>query len=310
MNVSKLDRYKKYTWFVFYAILFVILAGGTVRMTQSGMGCPDWPRCFGKWIPPLNVSQLPADFETYLSKQDIDHSFNAYHTWIEYINRLSGALLGIFVFIYLIWTVRLRKLLNRSYIWVAVMLFLLTGFQGWLGKLVVEGNLAVSKITIHMLVAIIILCLPIINIRSFDKKKISVTLLKKYLPLGLILLVIGQIILGTQVREEVDLVSKSLNYLHRDQWIEGLSNIFIIHRSFSWILIISTGIMVYIFKQNIQIKKDVLFIAILTLFNMFVGIIMSYMDMPAIAQPMHLLGACLLVVIIFNFYLKLRNTNI
>ena len=87
-------------------VFLVILAGGVVRMTQSGMGCPDWPKCFGMWIPPTDASQLPADFEKYLSKQDIDHSFNAYHTWIEYINRLLGALLGLFILGYLVWTIR------------------------------------------------------------------------------------------------------------------------------------------------------------------------------------------------------------
>ena len=85
-------------------VFLVILAGGIVRMTQSGMGCPDWPTCFGMWIPPTDASQLPADFEKYLSQQDIDHSFNVYHTWIEYINRLLGAVLGVFIFIYAIWT--------------------------------------------------------------------------------------------------------------------------------------------------------------------------------------------------------------
>jgi len=72
----------------------VIIAGGVVRTTQSGMGCPDWPKCFGRWIPPTNASELPPDFEKYLRKQDIDHTFNVYHTWIEYFNRLLGALLG------------------------------------------------------------------------------------------------------------------------------------------------------------------------------------------------------------------------
>ena len=98
MTETSNKSYIKYSWFLMGAVFLVILAGGIVRMTQSGMGCPDWPTCFGMWIPPTDASQLPVDFEKYLSKQDIDHSFNVYHTWIEYINRLLGAILGLFIF--------------------------------------------------------------------------------------------------------------------------------------------------------------------------------------------------------------------
>src|SRR6476660_2710231 len=99
----------------FILTFLVILAGGIVRTTQSGMGCPDWPRCFGKWIPPTDASQLPPDFEKYLGKQDIDHSFNAYHTWIEYINRLFGVLLGVFAIIQSFLLYRKRTLLRKAY---------------------------------------------------------------------------------------------------------------------------------------------------------------------------------------------------
>ena len=148
--------YLRYTWFVLIMVFLVILAGGVVRMTQSGMGCPDWPKCFGRWIPPVNASQLPPDFEKYLRQQDIDHSFNVYHTWIEYINRLLGALLGVFIFIHFIWSfIRFRKI-NKPVVILSFLLLLTVGFQGWLGKKVVDDNLAVVKVTIHMLVALVI----------------------------------------------------------------------------------------------------------------------------------------------------------
>ena len=67
-----------------YLLIFI---GGLVRVSGAGMGCPDWPKCFDRWIPPTNIDQLP---------EHIDPSkFNIVLAWIEYSNRLFGALVGL-----------------------------------------------------------------------------------------------------------------------------------------------------------------------------------------------------------------------
>jgi len=85
-------------------VFLIILAGGIVRTTQSGMGCPDWPHCFGSMIPPLSVNDLPADYKTYLAQQDIDATYNPLHAWIEYINRLLTGVLGILMLVHVGWS--------------------------------------------------------------------------------------------------------------------------------------------------------------------------------------------------------------
>jgi heme a synthase len=124
-------------------------------MTQSGMGCPDWPKCFGRWIPPTNESQLPFNYKELYQFKYVDTSFNVYHTWVEYINRLLGALLGVFVLIQLGWSIKFIKT-HRSVVLLSLALVLLTGFQAWLGKLVVDANLSSVKITIHLIGALVI----------------------------------------------------------------------------------------------------------------------------------------------------------
>src|SRR5215510_3124703 len=68
---------------------FLILVGGLVRASGSGLGCPDWPRCFGSWIPPASVADLPPEFDPSL--------FNRAQMWTEYLNRLLGVAVGFLI---------------------------------------------------------------------------------------------------------------------------------------------------------------------------------------------------------------------
>jgi cytochrome c oxidase assembly protein subunit 15 len=171
-------------------LYLIIVAGAVVRMTGSGMGCPDWPQCFGYLVPPTEESQLewqsdfeyeegriiivseslriaPADFRSGSIYNESNWStydkhdyatFNVWNTWIEYINRLVTALAGIpmlLMFIFSFWYWKGRPWL----IFGSFFVLPLMGFQAWLGRLVVDSNLSPVKITIHMIAALFILAL-------------------------------------------------------------------------------------------------------------------------------------------------------
>ncbi len=295
-----------YTKFLVVMVFLVIIAGGVVRMTQSGMGCPDWPKCFGMWIPPTNANQLPTDFEKYLKQQDIDHTFNVYHTWIEYVNRLLGALLGVFILIHTAWAFKKYFKTNRKIVWYSIGLLLAVGFQGWLGKKVVDANLAVVKITTHMLVALLIAAIPVYIIHLLkNKEAIAIKQLKWITTIALVLLT-TQIILGTEVREQIDVISKSLNYQQREKWMPRLDIWFIIHRSFSW-LVAAAVLSIYIKTKNVlllKIQARNLFFLVLGL--MVLGAAMAWYNIPFYIQPLHLLLSSILAIALFAFKLKVK----
>src|SRR5690349_3611262 len=92
-------------------LYLVVLAGAVVRSTGSGMGCPDWPRCYGRLIPPTDVSQIDfskLDIEKYrdawqrsghkrieVTEETLRRDFSARATWIEFINRCVTVIAGL-----------------------------------------------------------------------------------------------------------------------------------------------------------------------------------------------------------------------
>lgn len=285
-------------------VFLVILAGGVVRTTQSGMGCPDWPKCFGKWIPPTREDQLPLNYKELYAFKYVDKSFNPYHTWVEYINRMLGALLGLLLIVQFFRSFSFRRS-NARIIWLSFALLLLTGFQGWLGSKVVEANLEVVKVTAHMLVALVIaaLSVTIVHLCSHNRSSIKNRTLKHISILAIILLII-QIVLGTQVREQIDHISASLQFEQRELWISRLNHLFTIHRSFS---IIVAGVCIYLFVQykkydTLRLSSWLIFITVTT--NIFLGIVMNYFDMPAVAQPLHLLLSSILITSMYYNWLR------
>ncbi|NJM26795.1 MAG: hypothetical protein HC859_16295, partial [Bacteroidia bacterium] len=170
------------------AVFVLILVGGVVRSTGSGMGCPDWPKCFGSWVPPTNVSQLPGNYKEiyaeYRHKKNmkfarylrvlgmsntadqlmadesilVEADFNSTKTWIEYVNRLVGVVIGFLIFLVAIFSFRYRKHDPRLTI-LSVATFVLVGFQGWIGSVVVSTNLTPWTITVHMFLALVIVAL-------------------------------------------------------------------------------------------------------------------------------------------------------
>lgn len=144
---SPFVRLAVWTTVLTYAL---ILVGGLVRASGAGLGCPDWPRCFGSWIPPSSASALPPEFDA--------SQFNPTLMWIEYVNRLLGVTVGFFILAATISAWRHHRR-DGHILWPTVAALLLTGYEGWLGGRVVAHALAPWIVTAHLVVAIVIVLL-------------------------------------------------------------------------------------------------------------------------------------------------------
>ncbi|MEY2650310.1 MAG: hypothetical protein RL608_984 [Bacteroidota bacterium] len=323
--------------------LLVMLAGSVVRMTGSGMGCPDWPKCFGLAVPPTRVEQVTWSPEAAYDRGQMvlhegafwvaqtDHApqpafsaelwqkftrhdyatFNPVHTWIEFINRLLGVLLGI--------PVLLAAAASARYVrshpwWLLTMIGVLAtlAFEAWLGKVVVDGNLVPHHITYHMLGAYVLLALLTLlfrNVHSLAEQNLwraeppaSAADLKPVIVgfAALAALLVGQTVLGTSVREGVDALVHQLGFdASRDGWVAQLEPGILIHRSFSLILL---ALSYWLYRRSAGLaglRARAGLVLLILCAEAAVGALLYYLDLPRGLQPLHLLlsaGAWMILV--------------
>ena len=323
-------------------LYFLILAGGIVRCTGSGMGCPDWPKCFGKLIPPISIEELPEGYEekfvngrieknkrlgkilSFIGLDELSNKiindpeikvsekFNVYKTWTEYINRLIGAIVGISLFLLFISSIYLKPFDNKIFL-LSFLSIILVLFQAWLGSLVVSTNLLSGFITVHVIVALIIICNVILcyhltsNVKLVNFKS---DLLVFFIIVSFFLFFV-QIVLGTNVRESVDGLFKFFGFNQRDLIIESLGINFIIHRSFSLLILIFQSITYYFIlrqsKIDLYFKNISRILLVLIILEILVGVGMAYFQIPKFLQPIHLFVAFLIFGI--QFYVILLSVK-
>ena len=316
----------------------VIVAGSIVRMTGSGMGCPDWPKCFGYLIPPTDeevlffkeghsyeAGQMILRHDTlwvanisFTSASDFRHAdwhkypkhdyaiFNVLHTWVEYINRLATVVYGIPVFLLSLFSL---ILLIRERDWIIFLLAFFTdvmvGFEAWLGKLVVDGNLVENSITYHMIGSIALVALLSIMVFRLSKEE-EVFHTKpafRWSMWALVVLLFCQILMGTQVREHVDIVAKTTS--DRSAWIDLLPSIFYIHRSFSILILLLAGWLYFKGKESLRLVQYN-WAMLLLMLELLIGIVLAYLDMPSPMQPLHLLLGVLCFALVFYATLRVQ----
>lgn len=323
------------------SVYLIFLAGSVVRMTGSGMGCPDWPKCFGHYIPPTSEEQLtwkpntpfkkgyiiihndalfvansslktasefnPENWSAY--KKHEYAQFNVYHTYTEYVNRLASVLSG-FMFLILLWKVTFNPLKRRGVAPLVYIAFLGMLFEAWLGKIVVDSFLTPYIITLHMIGGLLIIGLLLrakflLNATPSFSNKYSKTFHR--LLLISLLMMIGQILLGTQVRQYVDEQVKLFGFEQKEFRLLNPSFKFYFHRSFTIAIVLVNAFLYWVNQKYNLGFKAVKYVIFLLVFEALSGILMYYVHFPFGTQAVHLLtGAILFGVLLYMLFTSFR----
>lgn len=277
------------------ALTYLLIAvGGLVRASGAGLGCPDWPRCFGSWIPPASAAALPPEFDPA--------QFNPVLMWTEYLNRLLGVSIGLAIFATTVVAWR-RHRRDARILWPVVAALLLTGYQGWLGGRVVAHELAPWIVTAHMIVALVIVQLLLwATVESLVAARPGVVPSSPaqtqfgWAAWATTAVLLVQVGLGTQVRGGVD---DALARLPRHEVLASIGALDTTHRELAAVVLLAVmGLWAWAWIRHgshaplRHVASAALGAAVL---QIVAGMVLAGFALPPAAQVVHLTGSSLLL---------------
>ena len=286
-----------------YLLIFV---GGLVRVSGSGLGCPDWPKCFGRWVPPTSIEQIPAHIDPT--------AFNIVLAWIEYGNRMLGVIVGISILLMTIIAVIYFKKNSKILLSSLLSLFLVVA-NGGLGAVVVSSVLNPFIVSLHMILALFLVSVlsyatiesyKLINTQKFTgiflSKKISISLI------ALWIFIVIEILLGTGIRTNIELIAIDNPLLSKGELLDSLNSYKYLHSILGFSLLFLSFYLCYLFKDDFLglSKQLVLFIFVMIIFQIFLGELMIFFELPQLTRLFHTWGSSWLVGIIIILYNTLQ----
>ncbi|WP_193211692.1 COX15/CtaA family protein [Luteolibacter marinus] len=306
-----MTRFQKFATAALVSVIVLIFVGAIVRVSGAGMGCPDWPRCWGCLIPPTKVEQVDVsklDFEKFqraaarygrdpetVTPEHILENFNAVHTWTEFVNRLTSLPVGFFS----VATMVSALLSQRRRPWVrpaAVVSVLLVGVNAWMGKEVVSSDLKPGVLTLHMALAmVLVLPLSFAAWRGCEQPwtirgDAALRGWMRKLTGALLLLIFLEGVLGTRIREMNTEFMRAHPEAGRAAWkgmLEG-SWVYLVHRSFSWLILVAAVAGWWRARTAGRPGKVATGVLAVVVCQMVLGLIMSQVEIHPVVQVLHL----------------------
>jgi cytochrome c oxidase assembly protein subunit 15 len=317
------------------AVFILFFLGGLVRSTGAGMGCPDWPKCFGQLMPPTTEDQLPANYqEMYLEmrKEKVyrltgllhrigwhekaeqikndpvifeKHEFNLVKAYTEHINRLFGALTGLVSVLLLVSSFQFKKTDRvRWLLVVGGVLFIF--FNAFLGAMVVSTNLLPGLVTAHFITAFLsITAFMLARFRKMEIPRLPSIQKMPFTSLFLMMAVLLiQIVFGTQVRESIDGLVGSATFELSKYTYGELGASFLLHRMSSFLLLLLTGYTLYVVFTHNDLRdvmgKPLIYFVLGILIQIISGSANTLFNLPDLAQVVHItVGSLMFGIILY-----------
>jgi cytochrome c oxidase assembly protein subunit 15 len=303
------DRFVRLAIFTTALTYFLISVGSMVRVSGAGMGCPDWPTCFGLLVPPMSAAELP-DPSTYSYPPGYDiGSFDPVLTWIEFLNRLVGVAVGFAILATLIAAiVRARKTGEWRVLVPTFVAFVSVLYAGWLGGRVVAHELAPWMVTAHLVSAIVVvsaLLIAVVNASTSQasSQSSSQTSAPRWLSPLVWAVAVGALLqgaLGTQVRGTLDDIARHHPELARAARLDEVGPLDHWHRQAAVLVFIALVVVAALTRKHASPLAARFAVASLALgaLQIGAGLVLAYAGLPQVIQVTHLLlGALLLAAL-------------
>ena len=186
--------FQKLNWVLVFMTFDLIVFGAFTRLTDSGLGCPDWPGCYGTSNPLRAINDI-QQAESAMPTGPV----TVIKAWIEMIHRYLAMMVGALILIQVAVAYSKVKTLGKTPFIASLGLLLLVCVQGAFGAWTVTLKLQPIIVTIHLMLALILLaCLTAYAQQAWEPISARVRTLQ-IRPLPATLLIISFLILFTQV---------------------------------------------------------------------------------------------------------------
>ncbi|UCV00172.1 COX15/CtaA family protein [Acidovorax radicis] len=328
---SPMRRIQTLTVLTLFLTFDLVLFGAFTRLTDSGLGCPDWPGCYGSASPVGARSEISAAQEA-MPTGPVTHG----KAWVEMIHRYLATGVGVLIIVLTIssWVQQRRARRGMGDAppispWWPTITLLWVCLQGAFGALTVTMKLFPAIVTLHLiggLVLLALLCVQAVRHTQWAQGRLPVAISAglRWALIGTGVLVVLQVVLGGWVSTNYAVLActtfpkcqgnwwpmmdfaqgfqvwRKLGMLQDGSHIgfAGLTAIHYVHRLMAYGVLAALGLVCWRFHRQGLLPAQTRWLAVLALLQLATGLSNVVLDWPLVAAVLHTGGAAALVVVL------------